>query len=765
MATLHNLGFPRIGDKRELKFALERYWSNNISAEQLNQTVEEVKQQRLQHQDNLDFAQIGDFSLYDHVLDTSFLFGNIPPQLHDLAEHQSELDNYFAIARGAQNLKSRCCSLKAAQLTKWFDTNYHYLVPELSSKTEFSLHPEKYLEQIKAARHQGHNPKPIVLGPLTYLWLSQTAENLPKLSFVEGILPLYLELFEQFARLGVEWVQIDEPILVTKLSSEWQWAYKYVYQALSTAKIKLLLTTYFGELKDNLQLACELPVAGLHIDGVRGVTEVNQVNESLAADKVLSVGIIDGRNIWKSNLNQNLDLLEPLYKQRGNKLWIAPSCSLLHVPIDLATESQINAEVKDWMAFAVQKLTELATLKSALIYGREKVAAELKANQQSLENRRISSLTNDNKVADKVACIATLLQHQRPPFAQREALQQATLNLPLLPTTTIGSFPQTDAIRQTRKQWRVGEIDPLEYKQRIQAEIKDCIDKQLQLGLDVLVHGEAERTDMVEYFGQQLQGFTFSQFGWVQSYGSRCVKPPIIFGDVSRPKPMTVEWINYAQSLTDKPVKGMLTGPITILNWSFVRDDQPRNETCLQIALAIRDEVLDLEKSGTQIIQIDEAAFREGLPLHPAQRQDYLSLAVNAFRLCANGVKDDTQIHTHMCYSEFNTIIKEIAAMDADVITIETSRSKMALLDVFEDFDYPNQIGPGVYDIHSPTIPTVAELVEQIKLAGHKIPLTKLWVNPDCGLKTRGWKEVLPALEKMIEATQITRNQAKKAAA
>jgi 5-methyltetrahydropteroyltriglutamate--homocysteine methyltransferase len=765
MAVLHNLGFPRIGDKRELKFALEQFWRKEINAAQLADTVSLVKEQRASHQAALDFMPVGDFSLYDQVLDTSFMLGNIPHQVQkDMAE-KSSLEQYFAVARGAQSEQQQCCQINAATLTKWFDTNYHYLVPELHRHDDLQLNAEHLLEQVKTARQQGQEPKPVIIGPLTYLWLCKSSDSTAKLFFVERLLPLYLELFSLLARAGVEWVQIDEPILVTQLDAEWQWAFKYVYQTFSRSKVKLLLTTYFGELKDNLDLACQLPVAGLHIDGIRGADEINLVHEQLDSGKVLSVGIIDGRNIWKSDLLGKLAILEPLYQARGSKLWIAPSCSLLHVPIDLDVEQQIAPEIKDWMAFAVQKLAELKVLKTALIQGRNAVAEQLNANQLSIQQRKNSLLTNDIVVAKQMSTITELLQLKRGSYLQREAKQQAALNLPLLPTTTIGSFPQTTAIRQTRLQWKKGEIDQAQYEQLIRAEIKQCIEKQQSLGLDVFVHGEAERNDMVEYFAQQLDGFAFSQFGWVQSYGSRCVKPPILFGDISRPVPMTVAWIKYAQSLTDKPVKGMLTGPITMLNWSFVRDDQPRNETCLQLALAIRDEVLDLEKVGTQIIQIDEAAFREGLPLHPDKQGDYLNLAVNVFRLCSNGVSDSTQIHTHMCYSDFNTIINEIAAMDADVITIETSRSNMQLLDVFEDFQYPNQMGPGVYDIHSPNIPSIEDIQQQIQLASKRIPLTRLWINPDCGLKTRHWQEVLPALTNMVEATKLERHRAKQSAA
>tara|TARA_R110002153_G_scaffold113667_4_gene256033 strand:- start:1056 stop:3359 length:2304 start_codon:yes stop_codon:yes gene_type:complete len=759
MAILHNLGFPRIGENRELKFALEKYWRKEIDETALLAEAEQVKQQRLAQQQYLDYAQIGDFSLYDNVLDSSFLFGHIPAKVKHLenTDHSSQLESYFAVARGAQSKNDSCCAINAAEMTKWFDTNYHYIVPELDDEVSFSLNPKPLIQQVIQSRKQGYNPKPVIIGPLTYLWLSKTKDGSSQLAYLEKLLPLYTELLGEFAKCGVEWVQIDEPILATELTDDWQWAFKFAYQSLISRKTKLLLTTYFGELKENLTLACQLPVDGLHIDAVRAPDEVASIEKLLPKDKVLSVGIIDGRNIWKSDLATKLDILEPLQLSRGQKLWIAPSCSLIHVPISLERENKLPEEVKNWLAFAVDKLDELQLINQALLQGRECIAEALQNNALSIQARRHSALVNDAQVAQNMEQIDNIIQAQRSPFAQRQVQQRQELNLPLLPTTTIGSFPQTGDIRAVRKQFKTDQINQTQYQEKIKAEIHACIQKQEALGLDVLVHGEAERNDMVEYFGQQLNGFTFSQLGWVQSYGSRCVKPPIIFGDVSRQSAMTVDWINYAQSLTNKPVKGMLTGPVTILNWSFVRDDQARADTCMQIALAIREEVQDLERSGVKIIQIDEAAFREGLPLHKQHWQAYLDNSVNAFKVCSNVVADNTQIHTHMCYSDFNAIIKQIAQMDADVITIETSRSDMALLGVFDSYQYPNEIGPGVYDIHSPNIPSVEAILALLEQASTKIPVENLWVNPDCGLKTRNWDEVTPALKNMLEATKIAR--------
>ena len=754
MVTTHNLGFPRMGGQRELKFALERFWRDETSVEDLEQTGKTLRLRHWTLQADLDLVPVGDFSFYDHVLDTSQLLDNLPSRVDKNADAMTQ---YFQASRGQAG--SSCCNhqVAAAEMTKWFDTNYHYLVPEFNAETAFKAYPERLLAQIIEAKAAGFKIKPVLVGPVSYLWLGKTKDETDKLALLDKLLPAYAEILDQLADNGVEWVQIDEPVLVTELSTEWQQALQKAYFSLAKCRVKLLLTTYFGQLQQNLQLACELPTAGLHIDAINAADELVRVVDWLPSHKVLSVGIINGRNIWKTDLNRALELLEPIHTRLAERLWLAPSCSLLHVPIDLNSEHNLAEETLDWLAFAVQKLEELSILAQALNLGREGVAAQLAENKKSIQRRQQSTRVHNPAVKQRCEATHSASGQRQSTYSQRAALQQQALQLPAFPTTTIGSFPQTNVIRQTRKQYRLGQLADAEYRQQMQAEIRYAIDKQLELGLDVLVHGEAERNDMVEYFGQQLQGFAFTDYGWVQSYGSRCVKPPIIYGDVSRPDPMTVEWIKYAQSLTDKPVKGMLTGPVTILNWSFVRDDQPRSETCKQISLAIRDEVIDLESAGVNIIQIDEAALREGLPLRQSQWKTYLEWAVECFRITANGVSDETQIHTHMCYSEFNDIIEAIAAMDADVITIETSRSQMELLDVFQEFDYPNAIGPGVYDIHSPNIPSEQEMVELLKLAAQRIDKTLLWVNPDCGLKTRRWEEVEPALKAMVSAAKSLR--------
>ncbi|WP_010324905.1 5-methyltetrahydropteroyltriglutamate--homocysteine S-methyltransferase [Marinobacterium stanieri] len=754
-ALLHNLGFPRIGARRELKFAQEAFWKEEATEAALLGTAAELRQQNWQRQAGLDFVPVGDFSLYDQVLDMSFTLGNLPERIRGL--ECSELDQYFRVARGRSAHDTDDNAVHAGEMTKWFDTNYHYIVPEFSAETRFSLNPVRLLTQLAEAREQGHNAKPVLIGPITYLLLGKAKDKTRPLSLLAQLLPVYAELLNLLAEQGVQWVQVDEPALVTDLSVEWQDAFRTAYAAFSDSGVKLLLTTYFGQLGDNLELACSLPVAGLHLDAVSARAEVAPVIRQLAADKVLSLGVVNGRNIWKTDLSTLLDWLEPVSQQLGERLWIAPSCSLLHVPVDLTSEQALDAEIQSWLAFAQQKLDELRVIHSALNFGRDSVVAELAENLAALNSRRTSHRVHNPRVQKAVGAVDVSLGERNRPYPQRAVLQREKLNLPLYPTTTIGSFPQTKAIRQNRLAFKKGELDAGEYEIRMKQEIEFAVKQQNALGLDVLVHGEAERNDMVEYFGEQLDGFAFSQFGWVQSYGSRCVKPPILFGDISRPNAMTVEWINYAQSLTDKPMKGMLTGPVTILNWSFVRDDQPRSLSCQQLALAIREEVQDLEAAGINIIQIDEAALREGLPLRRSQWAEYLNWAVESFRISANGVADTTQIHTHMCYSEFNDIIEAIADMDADVITIETSRSDMELLDVFDEFHYPNEIGPGVYDIHSPNIPSVEQMVKLMRLAAQRIPAERLWVNPDCGLKTRQWSEVIPALQNMVEAARVLR--------
>ncbi|MBV7261075.1 5-methyltetrahydropteroyltriglutamate--homocysteine S-methyltransferase [Photobacterium sp. WH24] len=755
MAKIHNLGFPRIGANRELKFALEKYWKGESSQSELTELAAGLRQKHWQQQSGLDLTPVGDFSFYDQVLDTSFTLGNIPARVEGLAG--DELDNYFRVARGRSANDSGCHCVHAGEMTKWFDTNYHYIVPEFTADTRFELNPERLLAQLTEAKAQGVAAKPVLIGPVTYLWLGKEKDNSNKLDLLDQLLPVYGQLLALLADNGVEWVQIDEPILVTELSAEWQQALSKAYQTLNKGQVKLLLATYFGELKENLSLAVNLQVQGLHFDAVRGRNEVDAVLAALPADKVLSLGVINGRNIWKTDLNAVLNWLEPIARDVGERLWVAPSCSLLHVPVDLNSEQKLDDEIQSWLAFALQKLDELAVLARALNQGRDAVFAELAANQAAIDSRRQSRRVNNPDVQAAVAAINPQLGQRQNPYADRIAKQTAHLNLPAFPTTTIGSFPQTADIRQTRLKFKKGELDQATYVSQMKQEIARAVREQEALDLDVLVHGEAERNDMVEYFGEQLDGYAFSQFGWVQSYGSRCVKPPILFGDISRPAAMTVAWTQYAQSLTAKPMKGMLTGPVTILNWSFVRDDQPRSVSCYQLALAIRAEVLDLEKAGVKVIQIDEAALREGLPLRRSEWQDYLNWAVESFRITANGVADETQIHTHMCYSEFNDIIASIAEMDADVITIETSRSDMELLDAFDNFKYPNEIGPGVYDIHSPNIPTEAQMVKLMQQAAKRIPAERLWVNPDCGLKTRQWAEVVPALQNMVAAAKTLR--------
>lgn len=759
MALVHNLGYPRIGAKRELKFSQEAFWKGLNSEADLQSQAKNLRAENWAAQSALDLVPVGDFSLYDQVLDMSFTLGNLPARVEGL--EGSELDNYFRVARGRSAHDTGCQCVHAGEMTKWFDTNYHYIVPEVTAGTTFALNADRLLGQLAEAQAAGVRAKPVIIGPVTYLWLSKAKDDSNRLDLLSALLPVYSQLLEKLADAGAEWVQIDEPALVTELGADWKHAFETAYHTLKANRPKLLLATYFGTLQENLQLACNLPVAGLHVDAVRGREEVAKVVDWLPQHKVLSVGVIDGRNIWKTHLNGVLEWLTPVADKLGDRLWLAPSCSLLHVPVDLDSETKLDRDIRSWLAFAKQKLAELTVLARAINEGYDAVADDLAANQAAIDSRTGSERVHNPSVKAEVQNITAALGQRKSPYAARVDKQRTRLNLPLYPTTTIGSFPQTPEIRKTRLAFKKQEIPAADYTASMKAEIEQAVREQEKLGLDVLVHGEAERNDMVEYFGEQLDGYVFSQFGWVQSYGSRCVKPPILFGDISRPKAMTVDWIKYAQSLTDKPMKGMLTGPVTILNWSFVRDDQPRSQSCLQLALAVRQEVQDLEAAGVNIIQIDEAALREGLPLRRSEWQSYLDWAVESFRIAANGVNDETQIHTHMCYSEFNDIIESIAHMDADVITIETSRSDMELLDVFEEFEYPNDIGPGVYDIHSPNIPSVDQIVELMTKAAERIPAERLWVNPDCGLKTRQWQEVIPALENTVAAAQVLRERAR----
>lgn len=760
MVTTHNLGFPRIGAQRELKFALEVYWRGQSSRDVLNAVGAQLRQRHWADQAGLDWAPVGDFSFYDQMLDMSFTLGNLPKRVQGF--QGDALDNYFRVARGrsaplAQEQAGLDGGVAAGEMTKWFDTNYHYIVPEFHAGTTFTLDATRLLSQLDEARQCGVKAKPVIIGPLTYLALGKAKDASSRLDLLGRLLPVYAQLLDSLAAEGVEWVQMDEPILVTELDEDWRHAFNVAYHQLKACRIKILLATYFGPLQDNGYLAAKLPVAGLHVDAINGRDDVLPLINLLSPHKVLSLGVINGRNIWKTDLNAVLDWLEPLSARLGKRLWIAPSCSLLHVPVDLDNEQKLDPEIKSWLAYARQKLDELKLLATALRHGRDSVRDALLANQAVLSARRTSPRVTDPQVQAAVAQIGPHLGQRDSAYSQRAAQQTALLKLPAFPTTTIGSFPQTAEIRHARSEYRAGRLDEAGYRAVMKTEIERSVREQEALGLDVLVHGEAERNDMVEYFGEQLEGYAFSQFGWVQSYGSRCVKPPILFGDISRPKAMTVAWITYAQSLTAKPMKGMLTGPVTMLNWSFVRDDQPRSLSCKQLALAIRKEVLDLEQAGVRVIQIDEPALREGLPLRKSQWKDYLDWAVESFRITANGVRDETQTHTHMCYSEFNDIMPSIAELDADVITIETSRSDMELLDVFDSFQYPNEIGPGVYDIHSPNIPSQEHMVKLMRKAAQRIPAKRLWVNPDCGLKTRQWPEVIPALTNMVAAARTLR--------
>jgi 5-methyltetrahydropteroyltriglutamate--homocysteine methyltransferase len=760
MVIQHNLGFPRIGENRELKFALEKFWRGELEESTLLELADDLKVKHWQSQSSLDLVPVGDFSLYDQVLDMSVTLGAIPERIRK--SKGSETDQYFRFARGRSQNDSGCQCTRAGEMLKWFNTNYHYIVPELSADTEFKLNADRLIHDLTLAKKHNVKAKPVIIGPLTYLAVSKTTDQSDVLALLPQLINVYGQLLNTLHEQGATWIQIDEPILATDLSFEWQRAFESTYNQLQASKVNVLITTYFGELRDNLRLACELPVAGLHIDAIEASEEIARVADWLPEHKVLSIGAINGRNIWKNNLTKTLHEISPLAEKLKDRLWLAPSCSLLHVPVDLTKETDLETDVKQWLAFAVQKLEELNTLTLAINHGSGVVAKQLESNQIDLSSRSTSPRLNNPNVREAIQELTSEHATRHSPFSLRSSLQQQKLELPELPTTTIGSFPQTNDIRQTRKQFKQGEISEEIYTQRIKQEIKLTIEQQEALGLDVLVHGEAERNDMVEYFGEQLEGFAFSKLGWVQSYGSRCVKPPILFGDISRPNDMTVSWTEYANSLSSKPVKGMLTGPVTILNWSFVRDDQPRSETCLQIALAIRDEVIALENAGIEIIQIDEAALREGLPLRKKDWESYLAWAVHSFRVSANGVKDETQIHTHMCYSEFNDIIHAIADMDADVITIEASRSNLKLLEAFKEFDYPNAIGPGVYDIHSPNVPDAPTLQVLITKLKELIPADRLWVNPDCGLKTRQWEEVTPALSNMVTAAKNLRTEVSK---
>lgn len=772
----HLLGYPRIGEQRELKKATELYWKGDLPRVALEALGKDLRKRNWQKQAEAGITLLpcNDFSFYDQILDASCLFGNVPKRFQWNGK-AADLDTRFLIARGARSsgknhedaidCQTSKVSTFASEMTKWFDTNYHYIVPEFHTSTEFKLSDTKIFNEFHEAKALGYNAKPVLIGPISYLFLGKEQDSsnpdFDRFKLLQRLLPVYEDILARLGREGAEWIQLDEPVLALDLTDSQRALFRPAYERLVNAAgpAKILVATYFGELLENLETLLDLPAAALHFDAVRGAAEVDALLAGLPKDKILSLGIVDGRNIWKNDYENSLSVLEKAKQSLGaERLWVAPSCSLLHSPVTLEGEKSLDSEIKDWLAFADQKIAEVVALQGLLDGTCE--ASALEENRASHQRRRQSPRIHNEQVKSRLEKVTPSDSNRPSAFPKRQELQRAKLKLPLFPTTTIGSFPQTAEVRAARAKWKKGTLSNEGYDAFIKEETRRCVEFQDEIGIDMPVHGEFERNDMVEYFGEQLDGFTFTANGWVQSYGSRCVKPPVIFGDVSRPHPMTTYWSEFSQTLTKKPMKGMLTGPVTILQWSFVRNDQAREVTTRQIALAIRDEVVDLEKVGIAAIQIDEPAFREGLPLRQSDWPHYLNWAVDSFRLCSSGVKDDTQIHTHMCYSEFNDIIASIADMDADVITIETSRSNMELLDAFVDFNYPNEIGPGVYDIHSPRVPGTGEMENLMVKAESVIPRENLWVNPDCGLKTRNWEEVRPSLLNMVESAKRLREKA-----
>jgi 5-methyltetrahydropteroyltriglutamate--homocysteine methyltransferase len=753
------LGYPRIGAGRELKKALERYWSSPADEQALRDETARIRARHWKtiNDAGITFIPSGDFSLYDHVLDTAAMVGAVPER-YGAGNMAVSLPVYFAMARGRQEAG---VDVPALEMTKWFDTNYHYIVPEIEPRAHFHLAFTQALDQFAEAKSLGIVARPVLLGPVTFLSLAKAADaGTHPLDLLDAMLPVYQDVLTRLASQGAEWVQMDEPILVTDMDARKKTAFTRAYGRLAkSSAARIMLTTYFGDLRDNLDFALKLPVAGLHLDLVRGPRQAEEILRRKPRDLVLSLGLVDGRNIWKANLAAAIRTAEQIvHTLSPDRVIVAPSCSLLHCPEDLAGETGLEPELAGWLSFARQKLDEIALIARALNEGTPSISAELEENARLRRSRAASPRVTLPAVRARVAGLTPTMSRRSTPHRDRRALQSTSITLPLFPTTTIGSFPQTQAVRAARADFKKGALSREEYERFLKQEIERTVRTQEEIGLDVLVHGEFERNDMVEYFGEMLSGFAFTKNGWVQSYGSRCVKPPIIYGDVARPEAMTVRWASYAQSLTARPLKGMLTGPVTILMWSFVRDDQPREATCRQIALAIRDEASDLEAAGIRIIQIDEPALREGLPLRAADRAGYLDWAVECFRLASSGVADATQVHTHMCYSEFNEILPSIAAMDADVLSIESARSRMELLGAFRTFRYPNEIGPGVYDIHSPRVPTEDEIRGLLSKALEVLPAEQLWVNPDCGLKTRQWKEVEPALRALVHAARRMRD-------
>lgn len=767
MVQATNLGFPRIGAHRELKRATEAYWAGEGSEEDLRNTARSLRATHwnAQQEAGLDHIPSNDFSFYDQVLDTVAMVGAVPPRF-GWSKDKVDLQTYFNMARGVQEKEVDAAGdnevgAAAMEMTKWFDTNYHYIVPELHRGQDFTLASTHPIDAYREAQQLGVETRPVLLGPVSFLLLAKTQDDIEPLELLERLLPVYAEVFDRLEDEGAQAVQIDEPCLVIDLGDRTRQAFFRAYESLAEERdLEITLATYFGRLGDNLQTALTLPVDALHLDLVRAPEQLEEALAGVPEDTALSLGLVDGRNVWRADLDALTSIVQRAVGEIGaDRVLVGPSCSLLHVPVDLTTEEDLDEEAQSWLAFAVQKLDEIVAL-SMLANGRDVVAQEaVDASRHAQASRQQSERIHNPVVQQRLDAVTPEMRTRDHPYAVRRRAQKEHLRLPVLPTTTIGSFPQTDTVREKRAAYKRGDLTRDAYEAFLKETIADTIAAQEEIGLDMLVHGEPERSDMVEYFGHQLDGFLFTTNGWVQSYGTRCVRPPVIVGDVSRREPMTVRWSEYAQSITDRPVKGMLTGPVTILQWSFVRDDQPREETCRQIALAIREEVADLEAAGIRAIQIDEPAFREGLPLRRADWDAYLDWAVNSFRLASSVVEDATQIHTHMCYSEFNAVIDSIAAMDADVISVEASRSKMELLSAFDRFDYPNEIGPGVYDIHSPRVPAVEDMETLIEKALDVLDVEQLWVNPDCGLKTRRWVEVKPALVNMVTAAQNCRKQ------
>ena len=753
MSKNYVIGFPRIGEKRELKKVLEDYWAKKVDFSEVKYVAENLRKRHWTYQKEakIDFIASNDFSLYDNMLDSSILLGAIPKRF----QHLKDEELYFAMARGNQD----CVAM---EMTKWFNTNYHYIVPEISKDTTFKLNSKKVIEEYKEALELGINTKINLIGAITYLGLSKSVDNSDLFAHISSVVKVYKELLEEISKLNSEVVvQFDEPLFVKDLEPKVLSLLKPVYDELSNVSknIKIVVTTYFEHSNEATKILVNTPIWALGLDFIHGVKNFETLEFIKNSNKVLIAGVIDGRNIWKSNFEDKLNLLNKISNVVSkDNIIVGTSCSLLHVPFTLSYEDNLDKEIKSWLAFANEKLKEL-NLVSKQFFGSKlslEDIANIEKNRQDNIQRKVSTKIHNQKIQEEIKNLKKFEREDK--FEDRIKAQREFFKYDFLTTTTIGSFPQTPEIRENRKNYKANLISKEEYETQIKKYIDDCVAFQDEIGLDILVHGEPERNDMVEYFGQLLEGFAFTQNAWVQSYGSRCVKPPVIFGDVSRPNAMTVLWIKYAQSRTKKVVKGMLTGPVTILNWSFVRDDIPRNEVTKQIALCINKEVDDLQNAGIKMIQVDEAAFKEGYPLRAENIKAYENWAVDNFRLSVSSAKANTQIHTHMCYSEFNDIIKTIEAMDADVISIETARSGNRLLKIFKDVNYKQEIGPGIYDIHSPRVPSVQEMVNQIKALIEVLPKEQLWINPDCGLKTRKWPEVKESLKNMVEAVKIVKN-------